>query len=364
MITLKYITFVVLTIAACIWLFLEAAPVFGGEPDSSSLTRMAKSTHYRDGRFENLIPTKVSTRNPNSENFLSAWLFPPNDKNPSHALPSHQFEPHRLTNGKFVWFGHSTVVIKTADVVILTDPVFNRASPIPIGGDPFALQNAISLDDVPPIDVVVISHDHYDHLDYKAIKDLQDRVQLFFVPLGIKGHLQRWGIDERKIVEFDWYESRQYRGVDLTFAPSRHFSGRGLDDHNKTLWGSWVIRSQNLNVYFSGDGGYSKTFKYLGEKFGPFDIAFMENGAYSLDWAEIHMLPEETVQASIDLGAKVLFPIHWGKFDLALHRWDEPVVRLRKEAREREVTITTPLVGEVFALDELPSEPWWESIGE
>ena len=153
-----------------------------------------------------------------------------------------------------------------------------------------------------------------------------------------------------------------YRGVELTFTPSRHFSGRGLDDQYSTLWGSWVIKSKNLNMYFSGDGGYSETFKYLGDKFGPFDIAFMENGAYNLDWRQIHMLPEQTVQASIDLRAKVLFPIHWGKFSLALHPWDEPVIRLAKEVGDRNVTIATPMIGEVFGLDKLPDSSWWQPL--
>jgi L-ascorbate metabolism protein UlaG (beta-lactamase superfamily) len=362
LVTLKYASITLLVLSISIWLFIKFDPVFGGEPDAASLGRMVESKQYQNGTFINLESTQLNTSTANSENFLSAWFFPPEDKNPSQPMPSHQFNQNQLTEGKFVWLGHSTLLINTRDVIIMTDPVFNRASPIPIGGSPFSMQNKTTIDDLPLIDVVIISHDHYDHLDQHAIIDLAPRVKHFFVPLGVKAHLRRWGIDEETILEFDWYQSIQYNQISLTFTPSRHFSGRGLDDQSSTLWGSWVINSENLNVYFSGDGGYSETFKQLGEKFGPFDIAFMENGAYSLDWAQIHMLPEETVKASIDLRAKVLFPIHWGKFDLALHPWDEPVKRLKKEAGKHQVTLATPMVGEVFGLDELPVEPWWESV--
>jgi L-ascorbate metabolism protein UlaG (beta-lactamase superfamily) len=252
--------------------------------------------------------------------------------------------------------------MKTSGVVIMTDPVFNRASPVVLIGNPFSLQNPIAIDDLPTVDAVIISHDHYDHLDYQAIKDLSERVDRFFVPLGVKAHLQRWGVNGERISELDWYESEFYRGVKLTLAPARHFSGRRFSNRNETLWGSWVIDSKTLKAYFSGDGGYSETFKIIGEKYGPFDIAFMENGAYNLNWANIHMMPEQTVQASIDLNARVLFPIHWSKFDLSVHPWDEPAIRITAEAKRRDVTVATPLIGEVFDLEHLPQAHWWEAL--
>tara|TARA_Y100001001_G_scaffold119605_1_gene117596 strand:- start:117 stop:1034 length:918 start_codon:yes stop_codon:yes gene_type:complete len=290
------------------------------------------------------------------------WVFQQDDKNPTEPLPSRFLHPDIFTEGKFVWLGHSTLLMKINSVVIMTDPVFNRASPVPVIGSPFAVQNLISIDDLPAVDAVIISHDHYDHLDYQAIKVLLKRVDHFFVPLGVKAHLERWGVASTNISELDWYESEVYRGVRLTLAPARHFSGRGLWDRNSTLWGSWIISSKTLNVYFSGDSGYSDTFKTIGQRYGPFDIAFLENGAYNLDWAQIHMMPEEVVQASIDLNARVLFPIHWSKFDLALHPWDEPAIRLTKEARNRAVAVATPLIGEAFDVNNYPETQWWELL--
>ena len=356
---LKYLVFVVLICVVAGYLFHQFSPVFGGIPDNDSGKRISQSNNFVDGIFVNLEPTQVSTPTANSKNVLLDWIIPPKGKNPNKPLPSARLDKSSLVEGSFVWLGHSTIVMKTSNVVIMTDPIFNRASPVPLIGNSFSMQNTNTIDDLPAIDAVVISHDHYDHLDYPAIKELSLRVDHFFVPLGIKAHLQRWGIDESKISELDWHESEQYRGIQLTLTPSRHFSGRKLNNRNSTLWGSWVIESKTLKVYFSGDSGYSDTFKRIGQQYGPFDIAFIENGAYNPDWSQIHMLPEEAVQASIDLNAKVLFPIHWGKFDLALHPWDEPAIRITVEANKLKVTLATPLNGEAFNLNSLPEKRWW-----
>ena len=343
-------------------LFILYAPVFGGRPSLESLQRIETSQNFVEGRFVNQIATSVMTRSPNSESSILDWIFQEDDKNPTKPLPSIRFDSDQLTEGKFAWLGHSTLLMKTNDVVIMTDPVFHRASPVPVMGSSFPIQHPISIDDLPTVDAVIISHDHYDHLDYRAIRVLSKRVDRFFVPLGVKAHLERWGVASEHISELDWYESVVYRGIRLTLAPARHFSGRGIWDRDSTLWGSWIISSNLLNVYFSGDGGYSDAFKTIGQNFGPFDFAFIDSGAYDADWSQIHLMPEETVQASIDLDAKVLIPIGWSKFDLALHPWDEPAIRLTKEAEKRDVTVATPIIGEVFDAVDFPSIRWWELL--
>ena len=341
------------------YLYHEFAPVFGGEPDQLSLKRFMQSKQFFEGKFRNLEETIISTRSPDSESSLIDWFLAPDGKNPDTPIPSQILDQNEFKNGSFVWLGHSTVVMKTNDIVIITDPIFNRASPVPFIANSFAMQEETTISDLPEIDIVLISHDHYDHLDYKAVKEFASRVKRFYVPLGIKAHLQRWGVEDEKISEMDWFERANYQGIEFTLAPSRHFSGRRLDNQNSTLWGSWIVSSADLSVYFSGDGGYSKTFTQLGTDYGPFDIAFMENGAYSRDWSQIHMMPEEAVQAAVDLKARILFPIHWAKFDLAFHPWQEPVVRLTAEARKRNVNVATPLIGEAFSLDNYPQKRWW-----
>ena len=332
---LKYFSYTVILCVVVSLLFVLYAPVFGGSQSTESLQRIKHSKNFVEDRFVNQLATSVSTRSPNTEASITDWVFQEDDKNPSGPLPSRLFNSEMLTEGKFAWLGHSTLLMKINSVVIMTDPVFHRASPVPIMGSPFPVQHPVSIDDLPAVDAVIISHDHYDHLDHRAIRILSKRVNHFFVPLGVRAHLERWGVASDKISELDWYETEVYRGIRLTLAPARHFSGRGIWDRDATLWGSWIISSNSLNVYFSGDSGYSDAFKTIGQRYGPFDIAFLENGAYNLDWAQIHLMPEEAVQASIDLNAKLLFPIHWSKFDLALHPWDEPAIRLTKEAKIR-----------------------------
>ena len=359
---LKYFAYAVILCVVVSLLFVLYAPVFGGSQSTESLQRIKHSKNFVEDRFVNQLATSVSTRSPNTEASITDWVFQEDDKNPSVPLPSRLFNSEMLTEGKFAWLGHSTLLMKTNSVVMMTDPVFHRASPVPVMGSPFPVQHPISIDDLPAVDAVIISHDHYDHLDHRAIRILSKRVNHFFVPLGVRAHLEQWGVDSKHITELDWYESEVYRGVRLTLAPARHFSGRGLWDRDSTLWGSWIISSNSLNVYFSGDSGYSDAFKTIGQRYGPFDIAFLENGAYNLDWAQIHLMPEEAVQASIDLNAKLLFPIHWSKFDLALHPWDEPAIRLTKEAKIRNVTVASPLIGEVFDVKNYPETRWWESL--
>ena len=358
----KYLIYLLFIIAFFIIIFLNFSPVFGGSPDKDSSKLIQDSKNFIDGKFVNLKTTYTNSRTSEKNASLMNWVFPPKDKNPLEPLPTIQFQRDNLIEGKFAWLGHSTLLMNTDGIIIMTDPVFNRASPLPIFGKPFAFKNPIIIDDLPKVDVVVISHDHYDHLDSKAIKDLSQLVDRFFVPLGVKAHLERWGVNKNKISELDWHDSGDYKNIKFTLTPAQHFSGRGLTDRSSTLWGSWIISSNKLKAYFSGDGGYSETFKELGDQYGPFDIAFLENGAYNADWSTVHMFPDEVVQANIDLKAQVLFPIHWSKFDLSIHPWDEPIIRVTHEAEKRNVNIATPMIGEIFDLINLPKIPWWEPL--
>lgn len=365
---LKFIKFLILFVIILIfsvYFFLNYYYQFGGSPDKYSQEIITNSKNFNEDGFVNIydIPKFKLDKNQKKQidPSLKDWFFPPEDKNPSNPLPSIQFKKDLLTESKFSWLGHSTVLINTDSTIIMTDPVFNRASPIPIIGKPFLYNNVTSYKDLPEIDVVLISHDHYDHLDAKAMVELSNKVDFFIVPLGVKGHLVRWGIDPDQIKELDWYEKYFHKDINFVLTPAHHFSGRGLSDHNKTLWGSWVIQSKNLNLFFSGDSGYTDLFKKIGNDYGPFDLAFIECGGYNSHWADVHMFPYEVVQANIDLRSEVFVPISWAKFDLSLHSWDEPIIRVTNEAKNRDQTIGSPMIGEIFDLMTIPTNHWWKN---
>lgn len=364
---LKVLLIVLLLLVAAIAIFINFSPAFGADPSGESLEKIAASPNFDGEKFVNMVETKVDTRDPQaSQSMAKAFgqmLMPQEGKNPTEPLPSVKFDHHELINNRFVWMGHSTILMNLDGVIILTDPVYHNASPVPGTVEPFEMREPPSIDDLPThIDVVVISHDHYDHLDYKSIQKLDKRVEHFLVPLGIKAHLTAWGLAEEKVTEKDWYDVIEHKGISFTMTPARHFSGRGISNRFSTLWCSWVITSSELNVFFNGDSGYFDEFKNIGSTYGPFDIAFMENGAYDKDWSEIHMMPEEAVQANIDLQSKRMFPIHWGKFDLAKHPWDDPIIRTSRATESQGVEIVTPLIGEVFSVENAPHLKWWEAM--
>lgn len=259
--------------------------------------------------------------------------------------------------------GHSTVLMKLDGQWILTDPVFSdRASPVQWLGPKRFHDTPISLAELPFIDVVLISHDHYDHLDKAAVKRLAGKVGRFLVPLEVGKLMVKWGLPAEKIREFAWWQSASVGETEFVFTPAQHFSGRGLNDRNTTLWGSWVIRSRGKSVFFSGDSGYFSGFKQIGDRFGPFDLTLIETGAYSSLWSEVHMFPRESLQAHLDLQGKVMLPIHNSTFDLSLHRWYEPLEQVTKLARALNVTVTAPMIGERMVITApAPLEKWWLS---
>jgi L-ascorbate metabolism protein UlaG (beta-lactamase superfamily) len=263
---------------------------------------------------------------------------------------------------KAIWFGHSAVLMQLIGKNILFDPMLGDApAPHPmLGPSRYYDELPIEIEELPIIDYIFISHDHYDHLDMGSIEKLDSKTKAFYVPIGVGAHLKEWGVAEDKIHEMAWWQEVESEGLLIAFAPARHFAGRGFS-RNTTLWGSWIVKADSQSIYFSGDGGYGPHFKAIGEKYGPFDFAMLECGQYNEKWAQIHMMPEETAQAGIDISAEVIMPIHWGSFTLAPHAWTDPVVRVQAEAKKLNLPMTTPKIGEIIYLDgfKYPMEEWW-----
>lgn len=349
--------------------FFNFAPQIGATPEGQRLERMKSSANYRMGKFHNTISTRMDMKSGKMLGVMLEFFRNNRNREPAEMLQVDKFNPDGFNsldpkNLSFTWFGHSSILLKIDGKVLLIDPVFSeRASMFTfMGPKRFPYSYYMNADLLPEVDAVLISHDHYDHLDYKTMLKLKDRVNKYYVPLSVGAHLEKWGIPSQNIVELNWWESTDLDSISLVFTPSRHFSGRGLNNRFSTLWGSWVIQGINSKVFFGGDSGYFPGFKRIGEIYGPFDLAFLECGAYNENWAEIHMMPEETVQAGKDLKSDLLMPIHWGKFNLALHPWKEPIERAIKKGKQSDVKIITPEIGELVTVDNgIMTTHWWEN---
>ena len=268
-----------------------------------------------------------------------------------------------INEDSIVKLGHSTTLLKMDGKYVLIDPVFSeRASPVQWMGPKRFHATPISIEALPKLSVVIISHDHYDHLDKASVGMLESKTEQFIVPLKVGNHLRDWGIAQDKITELDWWQSTVQGGIEITATPSQHFSGRGLFDRDETLWASWVVRSVSTNVFYSGDSGYFDGFKEIGERFGPFDLSLIETGAYNELWSDIHMLPHQSLKAHIDVNAKVMMPVHNSTFDLALHDWNEPLNKITALADENNVPICVPIFGEILPIKQAsaaPNKRWW-----
>ncbi|WP_163338644.1 MBL fold metallo-hydrolase [Desulfopila sp. IMCC35008] len=298
------------------------------------------------------------------------FFFEKGQKFPAEPLSQEKTDLQQLLASnsgslKAAWLGHSSLLINIDGFVIVTDPLFERKVS-PVGPTRFNGEFPVDIADIPFVNAVIISHNHYDHLNKYSIRKLKDKTNVFIVPLRVGQTLIKWGVAEDKIVELDWWgETHPHSGLTIAATPSQHFSGRGLFDRNKTMWASWVIATENHKLFFSGDSGYFDGFREIGEKYGPFDIAFMECGAYNERWPDVHMFPEQTVQAFTDLDARILQPIHWATFNLSLHAWYEPIERLIDEAWNREITVSVPMIGQLVDYNkELEDDKWWVSAME
>ena len=338
--------------------------ILGTAPSGERLKRIQHSPNYAGDTFQNPEPTDMVLKDASFFKMLRKFLNKSPNTVPPVPPPVIHTNIRSLEAGdkpQIVWFGHSSYYILTKQASILVDPVFSgRASPIPGFAKAFPGSNIYGPEDFDQIDVLVLTHDHYDHLDYQTIQELAPKVGRFVTALGVGSHLEYWGIEPARIVELDLWESTEPKPhLQLTSVPGRHFSGRTFK-RNQTLWCGFVLNLEGYRLFLGGDSGYGEHFAEIGRRFGPFDLAFLECGQYGENWPDIHMLPEQTVQAAQDLGAKVLLPVHWAKFTLAFHDWNEPIKRVVKAAEKAHLCIVTPKIGEVVTLKErYPMNEWW-----
>jgi L-ascorbate metabolism protein UlaG (beta-lactamase superfamily) len=335
-------------LAGITWAIFQL-PVFGGHPSPALMERMRASKQFHGGRFEN-TPPYVSNLS-----FLGEMksYFGDEVREPQFVVPIERMTAADLARPvppglRARWLGHATVLLEIDGLRILTDPILSqRASPFQFVGPARLHPAPLAIDDLKNIDAVVISHDHFDHLDMDTIQALARGGTQFYVGLGIGAHLERWGVPPAQVHDMDWWEHAQLRGVTIHCAPARHYSGRKSMD-NSTLWSSWMLKGPAHSVYFSGDSGYAGHFKEVRERLGAPELALVKVGAYGDTWETIHMTPESAVRAVQDLGAATFLPVHWATFNLAYHAWDEPILRSVKAAQAKGVQIVTPRPGEKF----------------
>lgn len=345
----------------------------GAAPTGERLARIQRSPNYRDGAFRNPDTTAMMAPGGSTWKMLRKWLGGREQRTPPAAMPivtltRANFAQPPASGLRATWLGHSTVLVEIDGARILFDPVWaRRASPSSLIGPKRFHAPPLALEELPPLDAIVATHDHYDHLDRGVVRALarsasQARAR-FVVPLGVGAHLERWGVAPDRITELDWSESTALGALTLTATPARHFSGRGLTDRNHTLWASWSVAGPRHRVFHSGDTGPFSGFGFIGAAHGPFDLTFIKIGAYGEDWPDIHLTPEQAVNAHASLRGRVLLPIHWGTFNLAYHAWDEPAERVVAAAGANGTELIMPKPGEsVEPATQSPVEPWWRGV--
>lgn len=354
----------VLCLAAGGAVLADAWSAFGGTPAGARRARMEASPQWAEGRFVNPQPMWNDLLG-----MTLSWTRASAHGSPDSPLPvlhgdGSRFSPPPDSGLRITWLGHSTQLIELDGAVVLTDPIFGgRASPLTWAGPAPWYDPPVPLAELPPVDVVLISHDHYDHLQEPTIRAMAGWDTTFVAPLGVGAHLEAWGVPADRIRELDWWEQVQVAGLTLVATPARHASGRQAFDQNRTLWAGWALLGPTHRVFFSGDTGLFPALPEIGEKLGPFDVTMVEVGAYDRTWPDWHLGPEQAVRAHVELQGKVMLPVHWGLWNLANHGWTEPAERVRAEAARRGVTVAYPRPGEGFEpAVAVPTAPWWPQV--
>lgn len=347
MLTVTLSIVVLLILSSCIVLNL---PQFGKLPKGDRLERIKKSPHWKDGKFWNEQETVTMTGDKNF--FQAMWSFAFDKREniePDDSVPTVKTDLHKLDRNEnlVVWFGHSSYLLQLSGKRILVDPVFYAAAPFSFASKSYKGSEIYHPEDMPEIDFLVITHNHYDHLDYKTVKELKHKVRHVICPLGVGEDFEYWGYDAKLITEMDWWDKETFPdGFVFNCTPARHYSGRKLFDKSKTLWASFVVQKNSTNIFLGGDSGYGNHFREIGRKFGHIDLAFMENGQYSKDWNQIHTMPDEMIKEAKELNAIHIFSVHYGKFALSHHPWDEPYHNI-ENMRKAGLNVTKGTIGEV-----------------
>ena len=354
-----FVAIVIVLLRSTEWL-----AALGGRVTGARRERVARSPEFSNGRFHNPEPTRMTTAS--NREMLRRQLFGSEQRHPLGEIPvmrraAQDYAAPPASGLRATWIGWASVLVEIDGRRVLTDPIWSeRCSPSTLVGPKRFHPPPIALADLPPIDAVVISHDHYDHLDMTTIRALAARGSHLVVPLGIGAHLERWNVPAAQIHELDWNDSIVLNGLSITSTRARHYSGRNPRHGNETLWSSWVVRGPRHRFFFSGDSGYSPAFAAIGAQHGPFDLTLIKIGASDPTWSEIHMTPEEAIQTNRDLRGAVMVPVHWATFNLAFHAWDDPVERAVAAAARNGVRLYVPKPGELVEPSALPAqERWW-----
>lgn len=344
-------TILVLTVTG-VFSFL-AHPSFGKLPSGERLERIQRSPNYCNGMFRNQIPTPMMTGERNRWLALCDFAFGNREGlRPDKVIPVIRTDLKQLPQEQnlMVWFGHSSYLLQVDGKRILVDPVFHDAAPVSFVNKPFTGTDVFRPEDLPDIGMLIITHDHWDHLDYQTVTELREKVDKVVCPLGVGAHFEHWGYDKEQLIELDWEEEARYDSLVIHCLPARHFSGRGLTS-NKTLWASFLLESASLTLFLGGDGGYGPHFREIGKRFPSIDWAVLENGQYSEDWKYIHTMPEQLGKIASELNAKRVVTVHHSKYALSKHRWNEPIKTVKSLRDRKKQNVSIPMIGEVLLLD-------------